>query len=227
MAKRNDVIVLHDLKVADFASSRQKAKGRTKNVILIEADPIFHDFDDMRLGKGPAMALETLIKDEIKGQTDKVKPSTLKRRQQYERALENGAKKGKSGAHKHYSGGRTGPTPANADGQGRWLNDSGRMANGIRTREVRKVNGWVTNVPANRLRPELFGKNFQYFLSEFQRRVNVKKLTASGDFRKAVEASLEDLIAVGKASLRDKQWQLLMKRLGLVRTAAKAIASIG
>lgn len=156
MAITQDVVVLNDFSGGVFERrTRTTSSGTTdRYTCTIKAEPILHDFNALRLGKGPAEAIRNLVQRQIKGIGEFAAVATREKRERAVDALARGAR----WAQRRYSGGRTGTTPPNTSQ--RKFNDSGRLADGLEVREVRQGEGdqsvtatYVINVPANRLNP--------------------------------------------------------------------------
>lgn len=149
MSVSQDVVVLNDFGGSSFERRTRTTSSGTKDryTMTIKAEPIVHDFDKLKLGQGPAIAIRDLIRRQIKAIGAFAKPGTIAKREAAVRALARGA----DWAQRRYSGGRTGTKEPNTSW--RLFNDSGRLADGLEVRENKAEGSWTINVPANRLNP--------------------------------------------------------------------------
>jgi hypothetical protein len=183
---------------------------------------VVHDFDDRRLGKGPAEAIADFFRLAIKERSSRqaVAPSTIKARESHARAYAAG----KPWAKERYDGGRTGPTPPDTSRISRAWFFSGRIANGIFVRENESEKSWAINVPANRLNNLKYAQNDgQYrrmldsLLELLPELSDSQKLLKDKGVNDAIRASIRDLITVAS----DRNKALLARRnkalLGLLR----------
>lgn len=159
-----DVVILNDFGGSTFERRTRTTSAGTKDryTMTIKAEPIIHDFGELRLGQGPAIAIKDLIRRQIKGITAFAKPGTIARRESAVRALAAGAR----WARDRYAGGRTGEKQPNSSW--RLFNDSGRLADGLEVRENQQEKSWTINVPVNRLDPAPKG-NRSFTAAAFER----------------------------------------------------------
>jgi len=223
-----EVVVLNDF---GFEERRRTTGSGTTNryTVTIKADPVVHVFDPRELGRGPAEAIAEAIRKGIRDIGEIAKPSTRKRRESAEKALNQGER----WAMARYGGGRTGIKAPNRTP--RLFNDSGRLAEGI----VAGPNGdgWVVNVTANRFDPSTFVGGVGALVSMFERLVALvpalqgpDKLMQIESVKNAIADSLYQIIVVKGGALKSRRGQLLgdlrKMKIDLVKQIAGGLAGI-
>lgn len=151
-----DVVILNDMGASTLSSrTRTNSSGGTavRYSIEMQAEPILHDFNQERLGQGPAEAIKALLTKSMKAISAAASPATGHRRANASQGLAAGNPSDVA----RYSGGRTGVTPPKLETPPRLFNDSGRFAEGLAVRFNPTDGNFTINVPANRLDPRTFG----------------------------------------------------------------------
>ncbi len=138
----SDVIVLND-----GLEKRTRPSGKARYVVVMKSEPLVHNFDPKALGRGPAEAIASVLRERVSQISATVSAATLK----YRKAAAKAFSEGKPWAVKRYSGGRTGAMPPRGD-SAQMFNDSGRLAKTIVVGA--KSDGYTVNVAANRLNPD-------------------------------------------------------------------------
>ena len=211
MAISQKVITLHGpFRELERTTSRGKKKRRTN--IIVQATPIVHDFDSVRLGDKPAKAITEHLRIQGKRESAKrqVSASTERTRESHIR----GFNQGKRWAKKRYGGGRTGDTPPSSSRIRRLGYFSGRLVNGLFTRENPTLKEWTTNVPANRLNRDTsrteaeFRKMLDGVLDIFPSLRNPSLILKDPDVKAAVRESIRDFIFVGTQEQLRRRAQL-------------------
>ena len=153
------------------ASVRTRKSGKERVSMEIRGEALLIELDPLRLARPIAEAFTRGMRNEIEGYSKPVKASTQRRREVARRAFDAGA----SWAKKQYSGGRIGPmAPNSAQPEGRWLNDSGRLARGILVRPTTRKE-YVVNVAANRLTTPAVRSKVLPVLRDLARKVMASK----------------------------------------------------
>lgn len=214
MSISQDVIVLND-----FGGGRLERRRRTSSKgtsdrfsVSIRSQPILHNFDPLKLGQGPAVAIRDLIQRQIRNVTARAAESTILKRKYAATALAAG----KSWARARWSGGRIGPREPNRTDK--LFRDSGRLAE-LEVRENKAEGSWTVNVAANRLDPKTF-RDGEVGLSRMVRRLVdvVPALQGRGLLEdqtvvQAIAQASEDAIAVlderGRAAYRGRRAEWL------------------
>lgn len=154
MSITQDVVVLNDMGTSSLSSRTRTTSSGDASVrysIEMRADPILHDFNQEKLGQGPAVAIRDLLSRKMKEIGVKASDATNLRRANAVPGLAAGV----PAYVARYSGGKIGTKPpAQSD---RLFNDSGRFADGMAVRFNPTDNNFTINVPANRLDPRTFG----------------------------------------------------------------------
>ncbi|MDX1469776.1 MAG: hypothetical protein R3258_10590 [Acidimicrobiia bacterium] len=215
-------IVLHGVYVE---RARQLKSGKVKRRVTVQTDatPILHFFDEELLGAGPAEAMAEIYRDAVKGIAGFVSGATRDRRERHRKST------GTRSYQRRYMGGRTGHTPPQPNSV-RWGTDSGRLADGIAVRHVPSQKSFITNVPANRLNRETFGRGFDAFLAELAKRApvlgNAAKLAKHPKMVKAIEKSRERFMVKLDTASATKLRAVRMARIRLARQIVGGFASL-
>lgn len=221
----SETIVLNDY--SSFQKrTKESASGATKAKVTVEikSEPILVEFDEMKLGKGPAEAIAALLKRQVMAIGEFAAPSTRLFRQRAGEAFAAG----KRWATKRYSGGRIGAMPPNQTP--RLFNDSGRLAQSIFATENKTDKSWTVNVAANRFDASAFrGGTFEAMLRRLQELAPAFKGGAevAGDesVRAAIRESVRDMIVVANDRLSAARAQAVSRVLGSAwRNLIKPIA---
>lgn len=155
MAVTQDVVVLNDLGASSLSRRERTTSSGTavRYSIEMRADPILHDFNQERLGQGPAEAIRDLLSRKMKAIGTAASEATKLRRSNAARGLAAGVPSDVA----RYSGGKIGTKPPVLRDPAILFNDSGRFADGMAVRFNPTDNNFTINVPANRLDPRTFG----------------------------------------------------------------------
>lgn len=248
-----DVVVINE--AGPFAPWIVQRGARTRKKprysIEVHSEPLIHDFDETQLGAGPAAAIRDAISKAIKDIGEFAKPSTQRKREQAAAAL-NGFEPPKKGTKRkkrtrrfrgqtitsskswyetRYAGGRTGFKPPNQTK--RLFNDSGRFADGLSVRQNVQDKTFTTNVPANRLNPNIaFGapERFGQMLDQLRSLVPIlqdgRKLLASKEVRDAIDQSIKDLIIKAEERQAQKLQQLYQARKRALLAVLKGVLAV-
>lgn len=209
-----DVVILNDFGGSRFERRTRTTGAGTKDryTVTIKAEPVLHDFSELRLGQGPAIAIRDLVRRQIKSIGAFAAPATIEKREAAVRALARGAQ----WAKRRYAGGRTGEKQPNTSW--RLFNDSGRLADGLEVRENKTEKSWTINVPANRLNPSP-GGHASFRLGDFEQMVvrlaelvpalrGGAELLQDETVRKAIATATADAITVVQNGMQGVQQQL-------------------
>ena len=217
-----DVVILNDFSGPDAGGSierreRTSPAGDTsvRYSMSISAEPMLHDFNPLRLGAGPSKAIVAKLRELMSTFVGKATLATQDKRMRARTALAIGH----PSTVARYTGGRTGASTPNVDGQGRLYFDSGRFANGLVAMENKDEGGWTINVPANRLDPRTFGGGESAIVAFYQRLVRDipeflggQALLRHKEIRDAIETATSEAIYVvtkaANAKLASGRWQL-------------------
>jgi hypothetical protein len=214
----SETVVLNDFTTLSY----KELRTRKKFLVTIKADPLIHNFDVRQLGKGPAEAIASHLREEIRGINAPASPATIAARESAQKAFIAG----KQWAVKRYSGGRTGPMPPSEST--RQFNDSGRFAQTL-IASPRKKDGedvWIINVAANRLDGRTLDNGgdavvpliFQRLAMLVPAFASPDALMSSPTVRNALEQSMRQVIASLNRQADAKAWALARQALGLVRS---------
>lgn len=179
------------------------SRGRARMSIEIQSEVLVHQFDELQLGHGPALAAAQVIADKIRGITEQVAPSTAVDRKYKEAAYQRG--EGYAVSRNTWRGTKSGPGPvrpgASRFDQGlRKFNFSGTFADGIAARENKTDRTWTINVPANRLDPRTSRNAAEFaFITDALRRLvpeldDPAKLLADPRVNAAIDEAVEQLV---------------------------------
>ena len=155
MAITQDVVVLNDLGGSSLSRRERESSTGTavRYSIEFKADPILHDFNQERLGQGPALAILALLQRKMREISALASDATAAKRAN----SVVGLAAGNPSDVRRYSGGKMGTKPPKNEQPSRLFNDSGRFADGLAVRFNPTDNNFTINVPANRLDPRTFG----------------------------------------------------------------------
>ncbi len=240
-------IVLH----GPFKGRRRHSSRGVKERVTIEtkSEMLLHVFDDRVLGAKPANAIKEAFKLSILAIQEEVTPETLARR---ERAIRDGGstwyqrrygatltKKGKEAfaAGTLHDGGEgltrkggTGETPP-SQGARRFANDSGRLAHKLTVRENKSEQSWTTNVPANRLNREMFGRGFDAFLERLYQLAPIlgdaDRLLRFPGVEAAIDESIDDLIMKAENESKLKLLEMKAARKAALVAAGRLVIAVG
>jgi hypothetical protein len=197
-------------------SNAAGGRGRARMSIEIRSEPLVHNFDELQLGQGPAMAAAAGLQKKIRAVSDTAKASTLVIRGRQKRAYE----RGEQWAKKRFGGPKLGPRPP-TDSLA-YLNFSDTFASSITGTENRTEKSWTINVAANRLDPRT-SRNAAEFafitdaLHRFVPELNDPRLLGQmPEVREAVVRSIEDMIIKARDLNNKLRVQLLGQALSLL-----------
>ena len=214
---RPETIVLNSIS-GGSASIRRRFSAKTgraskdRVTIEIESEPLVHMFDDTALGAGPAQAIRDKVEQAIKSITAQASASTIARRKRAYLDLSGGG--ADKATRQRYTGGRIGtklPT-----GSTTLFNDSGRLADGLFTRQNPSEGNWTTNVPANRFTPDtqhLVGKLFDLIGNQ----ISSSALLSDIGVRRALRDSLDQLLVKAKNETDIKRQQLQLAQMNVAK----------
>lgn len=205
MARRDNIIAINTP-----LRSRTNKSGKQRYTINVQAEPIVHDLDPERLGKGVAEAIAAALRRKVEGIAELAPESTQKAREAGARAFAEG----KRWALKRYAGGRIGPMQPNQSK--RAFNDSGRFARSIFARFNKSEGAYTINVAANRLDDATSGgavriwRRLVTLVPEFG---NAALLLADQGVRDALEQAKDDMLR--KATDRTAALKAQLRQAGL------------
>ena len=208
----------------------------------IETEPVLHNLNERDLGRGPAEKIAELAGKNLRAAGRACSAVTQRFRQSaYARlmgdmggALNRAGKESKRAAsaetqdylRQRYDGGRIGFTPPDPNST-QYGVDSGRLADNMfaRINETGRIHDpdavtrlssqrstWTINVPANRLRRDLWmgaQAKFDEWLTQFREMVNLSGIVASPEFNHELALGLERAIG----TLQAEQWRLRRAQL--------------
>lgn len=247
-------VVLNDFGLAERQRTSTR-NGVTKTsarwTVQIKADKLPLMFDPKQMGKGPAEAAATIIRDKIRGLSETVTPATRAAR---ERAL-TAFRAGTPWAKRRYGGlyippaasivglpGATGkrsnrlpPMEPGSTSPSFWR-DSGRFIAGLIVRPT-KDNEWVVNVPANRLDPVTFNNGGKEALLVQVRRLqdlvpefgDARALERHPDMRAAIGDATDAILfsLLGRAYMKQTKFrqQVRAGKLAAARAGLRLLTS--
>jgi hypothetical protein len=202
-------------------------KIQRRYTLEIETEPVFHDLNEERMGRGAAETLAEVISDNLRNSSRQVKEATRRYRRWAEKVYYTGRpQKAKIAIDKRYAGGRIGETPPRGEST-QYGVDSGRLADGLfariaRTGRTGQRAAWHINVPANRLNrgDEFWGGSkamFDEWLTQFRQLANISGAVASLEFQSALYSSLAQAIGTLQASIWRKKRARLRQQWKVVR----------
>lgn len=196
MASRDDVVILNDFGDATL-KSRTSSTGKQRTTVSYKAQAIAHNFDPKLAGKVVADAIAATLKMKVQQIATVASSATLRARKVAAKAFAVG----EPWATKRYGGGKLGAMAPNQSD--RAYNDSGRFAAGIAVGP--KSDGWVVNVPANRLSVADIGelgvmKAFDKLRELVPEFADPKRLMDDLTVRGAVKQSVANMIQIARAN---------------------------
>lgn len=197
-------------------SNASGGRGRARFTIEIRSEPLVHNFDELQLGKGPAMAAAAGLQKKIRSVTDVVKASTEVTRRRQKAAYE----RGEAWAKKRFGGPRLGPRPPTDST--RYLNFSDTFASSIVGTENRTEKSWTINVAANRLDPRTSrnATEFAFITDALHRFIpeldDPARLGQLPEVREAIVRSIDDMIIKARELNNKLRVQLLGQALSFL-----------
>jgi hypothetical protein len=214
MAITQDVFIIGEGLSERVRTTSAGTKSRMS--LEVKVDPVIVNLNELNLGKGPALALQKAISDQIKAISVTAAPATLLKRKYAANAIQAG----KSWAMKRYAGGKMGGMAPNSSDK--LFNDSGRLAAGVFVRQNPKEGSWTVNVPANRLDEKDFKDRGTFTRMVGWLRTLVPVLrdpTHDPNVRHAIQKTMEDMLVEAKA----ENWRA---KLELLKLGIKAIETV-
>jgi hypothetical protein len=207
-------------------SRGKKAGTKAKISIEIESDPIMALMDVTEVEGAAAEAVAAELKRRVRAVTETVSDATKERRARYQREWQAGKKR----AVRRFRGSSRSKLPATPPkpGADRWLNDSGRLADGLKATfnpRAGEAGGWTVNVAENRLNAPDFGPaHFQHFSEQFDRLVlRGRPVTDTAEYHRAVAAALPSMLVKLQAMNRQKKAELMRAYGKLVSGTIRAL----
>ena len=233
MPKKAETVILHDFGKGSTFNERTRfnSKGGSSSSVSIniEAEPLVHTFSEEALGAGPSEAMLEIIRDQMRS-LGQASPETLLRRERaaesYKGNFENTRIVENPGATKaRYSSGRgKSKTLKRPDLSSRLFADSNILYDGIQVRQVPSRKQFIINVTKNRLTETHFAERLGREVRAIGR---PSSILTEGKFIKAVDKSINLLIAKAEDAQRAKTLALRQQQLNAARALVGLLKSFG
>lgn len=198
-----------------------RKSGKQYFTISVRAEPLVHDIDPMRLGKGPSEAIAAFFRQRLGEIGDLAAAATLDMRKRATRALGRGA----GWAARAYAGGQLGSMPP--DQSPRIGFASGRFVKSIVARAT-KDGEWLVNFAANRLNPSIIGdagvaRVWSTFLAHVPELGDAGLLSTVLPIRRALKSAHESIAKKARATERALEIEIAKKLFEIGRETAAIV----
>lgn len=214
----DDIIVLNQP-----LRSRTSKSGKERFTINVRSEPLIHNLDPSKLGRGPAEAIAEALRAKVKAIGASAAAATLAYRARAAKSFAAGA----PWATRRYAGGRIGAMAPNQSSAA--FNDSGRFAASLVAAPNPKEHSWTINVAANRLdsssgAPVRIFRRLVELVPEF---ANPAKLLEVASVRQSLSDGLRE--AIVRAEMRRDELSAARAKaiIGAIGSVARALAGLG